>query len=59
MLFKLNCSECPCDTEDDNFCNYISKENVVHLNRIASLRQFYVAGKIQIGVCHEVVILSL
>ena len=31
MLFKLNCSECPCGTEDDNFCDYISKEYVVHL----------------------------
>ena len=24
-LFKLNCSDCPCGTGEDNSCNYISK----------------------------------
>ena len=30
MLFKLNCSDCPCGTGEDNFCNSISKEYFVH-----------------------------
>ena len=48
MLFKLNCSDCPCSTGKDNFCNSFSREYFVHLNRIVLLRQLYVAGKIQI-----------
>ena len=49
MLFKLNFSVSPCGTGDDNFCNSISKEYFVHLNWIVSMRQLYVAGKIQIN----------
>ena len=45
MFFKLNCSDCPCGTGEDSFCNSISKEYFVHLNRIVSLRQLFVAGK--------------
>ena len=45
MLFKLNCSDYPCGTGEDNFCNSISKEYFVHLNRIVSLGQLYVEKK--------------
>ena len=45
MLFKLNCSDCPCGNGgggrgegEDKFCNSVSKEYFVHLNRIVSLR---------------------
>ena len=31
MLFKLNCSDCPCGTGKDNSCNSISREHFVHL----------------------------
>ena len=26
MCFKLNCSDCPCGTGEDNFCYSVSKE---------------------------------
>ena len=58
MLFKLNCSECPCGTGDDNFCNSISKEYFVHLNKMVSMEivvRSWQNTNESWGVCHEVV----